>query len=98
MKLKTTTKLDAGAIRSVCIKNDWCGCCTCNQYDLLLDMVNGLDITDHNAILPVAQLILKYSDPQKMMKEYNATETEVLENICYYLLNDCVYTYCEITD
>lgn len=94
MKLTTVTRLDAGEIRAVCIKQDWCFQMTNEEYSAMLDKADKLDISETDKVLEIAEDIFKHSDPEGMMRQYNATEAEAVENICCFLLNDCAYTMC----
>lgn len=94
MKIKTTRYMTSEKVRTMCIKADYCTSCDNEQYSALLNSCQTA--VNDNDVLRIAQLIMKYSNTEKLMSEYSCNETELLESICFNLLNDCTYTTVEL--
>ena len=92
MKLIETRRIDTGRVRSMCINNDYYTRGTCKEYDNMFKMCANC------SVLTIAKDILEHSDKEKLKYTYGCSETEVLENICFGLINDCSYTCVEIKE
>lgn len=93
MKLVETRKIETGKVRAMCIKNDYYTYGTNEEYSKMFEMCNM-----NCDILEIATDILKHSYKIGFFEQKGYTEKEVLENICYQLINDCSYTCVEIKD
>ena len=94
MTIKTTRYISSDKVRALCIKQDYCTDCDCEQYGILLNGCQGV-ATDSD-ILRVAQMIMRYSDVERLTREYGCDELELLESICFDIINDCTYTTIEL--
>lgn len=92
--MKTNFKMYHDDVRTVCIKNNWCTRCDCNEY---LSLLEKCDFecksfpTLQNKLLEIAKLIYVYSD----LNEYENT-CENIENIMFQLMKKCVNTFFEL--
>lgn len=93
MKLKETRTIDAGKVRAMCIRNDYYINGTNEQYSKMLDMCR-----DNKPILEIAKDIFNHSNIRKALFETGCKELEILENICFQLINDCTYTIVTIEE
>lgn len=92
MKLVETRKLEVGKVRVMCIRNNYYTFGTNEDYDKMFCKC------ENNNILEIASDILEHSDKERLMHQSGCSEREVLENICFQLINDCCYTCVEIKD
>ena len=94
MTIKTTRYITSDKVRALCIRNNYCTNCDCKQYGVLLNSCKGV-VTDAD-ILRIGELIMHYSDVEKLMRESGCDELELLESICFNIINDCTYTTIEL--
>lgn len=81
-------------VRAMCIRQNYCTECDNKQYgNLLRECQTAVTLDD---ILNIAEQIMQYSDSERLMREYGCDETELLESICFNLLNDCIYITIEL--
>ena len=73
---------------------NYCTKCECEEYENLLEQCET--IATDNCILLIAEQIMKYSDTERLMYEYGCKQKELLESICFNLVNDCTYTSIEL--
>ena len=92
MKLVEIRRIETGRVRAMCIRNDYYTQGTCEEYD------NMFKMCESNDVLAIANDILEHSDKQRLVNRYGCSEREVLENICFGLINDCSFTCVEIKD
>ena len=96
MNLVTTRTIHADKVRALCIRQDYYTCGTVREYRDMLDFVDN-ENADEFVILTAAEDILKHSDTKALMSEYGFDdEKELLESICYNLINDCTHTSVKI--
>ena len=95
MAIKTTRYLSCANVRAMCMAYGYCTRCDNKDYESLL-IQSQAPITD-NDILKLAGQIRRHSDVEGLTRRYNCTATELLENICFHLINDCAYTIVELT-
>ena len=81
-------------VRAMCIRHNYCTECDNEEYGNLLDRCQT--VVDDNDILRIAECIMQYTDTEKLMWEFGSDETELLESICFNLINDCTYTTVEL--
>lgn len=93
MYLKETRRIDTDKVRAMCIRNDYYTRGTVEEYDRMFKMCKM-----NFGVLGIASDILEHSDCEKLMHLCCATRTEVLENICYEIINDCCYTCVSIEE
>ena len=86
MYLKETRRIDTDKVRAMCIRNDYYTHGTVDDYCKMFAMCK------FGAVLMIASDILDHSDCDRLMHMYGATRTEVLENICFEIINDCTIT------
>lgn len=96
MKLITKRIITAQAVRSLCIKQNYYTHGTTEEFGDMLDFVDGVELDDESLILEIASDIFNHSDIDAWMYEYGCDKTELLESICYNLINDCTYTTVKI--
>lgn len=94
MKITTTRYMESSKVRSLCIKQEYCTDCDCEQYGNLLSRCQSA--VDDKDVLRIAEQIMAYSNTEKLMRQYGCTKTELLESICFNLINDCTYTTVEL--
>lgn len=93
MYLQETRRIDTGKVRAMCIDNDYYTQGTCEEYDKMFKMCDS-----GCGVLAIASDILEHSNKQRLVNRYGCSEREVLENICFGLINDCSFTCVEIKD
>lgn len=91
MKLIETRRIETGKVRQMCIREDYYTQGTVDEYCKMFQKCE-LDFP----ILEIAIDIFEHSDKEKLL-HYNS-EKEILENICYGLINDCTYTCVDIEE
>lgn len=94
MTFTTTYHMTMDKVRSMCIRQNYCTECDNEQYGNLLNECQTTVTLDD--ILHIAEQIMRYSDSERLMSESGCDETELLESICFNLLNDCVYITVEL--
>ena len=94
MTFTTTYHMTMDKVRSMCIEQNYCTECDNEQYDELLSLCKKVKTLDD--VLPIAEQIMQYSDTERLMSESGCNETELLENICFNLINDCIYITVEL--
>lgn len=94
MTIKTTRYMTSEKVRALCVNQDYCTDCDFEHYDNLLSSCQRA-VSD-NDVLRIAELIMRYSDVKRLTREYGCDETELLESICFYLINECTYTTIEL--
>lgn len=92
MKLVETRKIETGKVRVMCIRNNYYTCGTNEEYDKMFQTCESGDV------LAIASDILEHSNKERLIHQSGCSEREVLENICFGLINDCSYTCVEIKD
>ena len=92
MYLKETRRIDTDKVRALCIRNDYYTRGTCEEYDRMFATCR------FGEVLLVASDILEHTDCEKLMNMCGASRTEVLENICFEIINDCTYTCVSIVE
>lgn len=95
MTFKTTYHMTMDKVRAMCIEHDYCTECNNEQYEELLNRCQST--VELNDVLSIAEQIMNYSDTERLMNESGSNETELLENICFNLLNECVYITVELS-
>lgn len=93
MYLQETRKIDVGKVRAMCIRNDYYTCGTNEDYDKMFQKCRS-----NCDVLLIASDILEHSNKERLMNQSGCSEKEVLENICFGLINNCSYTCVEIKD
>ena len=94
MKIKTTRYMTSEKVRLMCIENEYCTDCDNEQYGNLLS--NCQSAVEDNDILRIAKQIMEYSNTDTLMNQYGCNENELLESICFNLINSCTYTTVEL--
>ena len=97
MKIKETRTITSNEVRSLCIKNEYYTCGTCNEYENMLSMCHYKEATTE-LLLKVAQDIWEHSSQERILYQCGCTEKEILENLLYGLINDCCYTTVDIIE
>lgn len=93
MKLVETRRIDTDRVRQMCIENDYYTMGTNEEYSRMFKKCDlGYNILD------IAKDIFEHSNKEKLMYQSGSDEREVLENICYGLINDCCYTCVDIEE
>ena len=66
----------------------------CERYSLVFskDYCKMFAMCKFGAVLMIASDILEHSDCDRLMHMSGSTRTEVLENICFEIINDCSFT------
>ena len=93
MYLQETRKIYTGKVRAMCIRNDYYTCGTNEDYDNMF-----CKCENNSNVLEIAEDILQHSDKARLMYQSGCSEKEVLENICFQLINHCSFTCVEIKD
>lgn len=93
MKLVETRMFNTDKVREMCINNDYYARGTNEAYYNMFCMCEN-----SCNVLEIAKDILEHSDKEKLMYRSGSTEKEVLENICYGLINDCSFVCVEIEE
>ena len=93
MFLKETRRIDTDNVRSLCIRQDYYTRGTNEEYCKMFDMCKA-----GFGILAIASDILEHSNKERLMRQSGCSEKEVLENICFELINDCTYTTVSIEE
>lgn len=99
MTLKETRRIDAMALRSICIEHQFYTCGDCEDYDNMLNMVysksHETKSLTSSLVLKIATDIAEHSDMDELTRRYNEDEKGILEEICYLII-DKSYTCCEV--
>lgn len=82
--------IDTDKVRGMCINK---GYYTSGSIEDYSKMFQKCKLNYH--IIEIAIDILEHSNKEKLIYEYG-NEKEVLENICFGLINDCCYTCVDI--
>ena len=82
-------------VRHVCIKNNWYTHGTCQQYENMLNMVEGYYPSDVR-IFCVAEDIFEHSNQDYWVRDGRLTKEEAIESIMFVLANDVVKTFYKI--
>lgn len=93
MKLIETRRIDTSKVRAMCIREDLYSCGTVEDY---CKMFEKCDLGFR--IIEIAQDIFEHSDKERLIERSGNTLKDVLENICYGLINDCCYTCVDIPE
>lgn len=96
MKIETYDSWSGRDIRSLCIKKDWYGYGTNEDYEKMLNFVTTHKPTTMN-IYKVAKDIFEHCDKGYMMRSYNMDENEVIESIMFEI-NDCIFRFYTIIE
>ena len=83
-EIKVTRTWNSDYVRSMCIKYDYYGCGTCDQYNDMLELVDKVEPTPYNVYL-VADDILKHSGLEGME----------VEAMMFNIDRECIRTYYE---
>lgn len=79
-------QMEMSALRKLCIKNDWCTCCTNEQYDDLLNMTKVDNLTTEKLGL-IAAAIQLVSDEDTQDREITSIMYDLAE-ICYTVFEE----------
>ena len=93
MYLQETRIIDTDKVRVMCINNDYYTCGTYAEYHNLF-----CKCENNSNVLEIAEDILQHSNKERLMNQTGCSEKEVLENICFGLINHCSFTCVEIKD
>lgn len=93
MVLIETRRIDTKKVREMCIRENLYTCGTVEEY---CQMFQKCDLGFR--IIEIAQDILEHSNKERLINQSGNTKKEVLENICYSLINDCCYTCVDIPE
>ena len=91
MKLIETRKIMTSKVREMCIRNQYYTSGTNEEYDKMFQKCQ-LDYS----ILEIAKDIFEHTDINLHMYQVGCSERELLESICFNLINDCTYTLVDI--
>lgn len=94
MTIKTTRYMTSDKVRTLCIVRGYCTKSDVEEYVNLLQTCQGA-VSDDD-VLRIAELIMSYSDVKKLACDNGCDETELLESICFNLINECTYTTIEL--
>lgn len=91
--IRTTRRTNAGRVKSVCIKNDWYGRGTNEEYEnLLINIVGWSDKESTDELLEtVAKDIMEHSDMN--YRASGLTEEEMLVSVVFELANNACTTF-----
>lgn len=93
MFIREIRHIDTSKVRAMCISHDYYTQGTIEEYNKMFQKCElGY------GILAIASDILDHSNKDRFMKMYGCTEREVLESICYNLVNDCTWTEISLED
>lgn len=87
MTLKETRTLESAKVRSLCIRNQYYTCGTNAEYTAMFEAVEA-----GCSILTIATDILEHSNISKLQQQSGCDYVELLECICFELINDCCIT------
>lgn len=93
MYLQETRRIDTDKVRALCIRNNYYTNGTNEDYSKMFQKC-GLNF----GILAIASDIFEHSNKERLMQESGCSKKEVLENICFELINDCCYTCVSIEE
>ena len=93
MYLQETRRIDTDKVRALCIRNNYYTSGTTEEYSKMFQKC-GLNY----GVLAIASDILEHSNKERLMNESGCSKKEVLENICFELINDCSYTCVSIEE
>lgn len=93
MYLSEARIIDTEKVRAMCIRNNYYTSGTNEDYQKMFQKC-GLNF----GVLAIASDIFEHSDKEKLVQESGCSKKEVLENICFELINDCSYTCVSIEE
>ena len=96
MTIKTTRYMTSDKVRTLCIVRGYCTKSDVEEYVNLLQTCQGA-VSDDD-VLRIAELIMSYSDVKKLACDNGRDETELLESICFNLINECAYSIIELAE
>lgn len=93
MKLVEQRRIDTSKVRAMCIRENLYTCGTVDDYCKMFQKCElGFNI------LEIALDIFDHSNKERLITQSGNTQKDVLENICYGLINDCCYTVVDIPE
>ena len=93
MYLQEIRRIDTDKVRAMCIRNNYYTSGTNEDYCKMFRMC-----CSSFGILAIASDIFEHSNKERLMQESGCSKKEVLENICFELINDCSYTCVSIEE
>lgn len=93
MKLVEQRRIDIAKVRAMCIEHGYYTEGDVCEYNKMFQKCGLLF-----PILEIAQDIMEHSNVEKFLKMYGSDEKDLLECICYNLINDCCYTTVDIEE
>lgn len=93
MHLQETRRIDTDKVRAMCIRNNYYTNGTNEDYNKMFQMC-GLNF----GVLAIASDIFEHSNKERLMQESGCGKKDILENICFELINDCSFTYVSIEE
>ena len=94
--MKKKVRIESDKVRVTCIKQNWYTMGSCEAYEnLLLNLCDKEDASDDD-IMAVVNDIAEHTNIIKMSKDYGLDSVAVIENIAFYIYNDCITTFIEL--
>lgn len=88
-----TTRINSDKVRHTCINQNWYTIGTCEEYENLLNNLCDKDNATDEEVMTVVYDIAKHTNLDRICREYGTGEAEVIENIAFYIYNDCLTTF-----
>lgn len=89
-------RINGDKVRATCIKQNWYTMGTCEEYENLLNNLCDKDTATDEDIMAVVYDIAEHTNLDKLCREYGTGETDVVENIAFYIYNDCLTTFIKL--
>lgn len=93
MKLIETRTIDTSKVRAMCIRNDYYTRGTNEEYSEMFEKCS-----QGQEVIVIAQDILEHSRTEELMKSYGCSYMELLQGVCFELINDCSITTVHIEE
>lgn len=93
--MKKTVRINDDKVRATCIKQNWYTMGTCEEYENLLLNLCKDNATDED-VMAVVYDIAEHTNLDRICRDYGSSEQEVIENIAFYIFNDCLTTFIDL--